>query len=411
MHMFWKKKEPVILTDKEKIDELLSRSVATILPTKEGLEKKFLSGERLRIYIGADATGPDLHLGHSTNFFFLERMRRLGHEIIVLFGDFTAMIGDPSDKSVARTRLSREEVEKNIETWEAQIAHVLDIHNKENPVRIERNSKWLSQLHFEDVVDLASHFTVQQMIERDMFERRIQDGKPVYVHEFMYPLMVGYDSVVLDVDIELGGNDQTFNMLAGRTLQKAKGGKDKYVVATTLLENPVTGKKLMSKSEGGYVSLQDEPNDMYGKVMALPDEAMIQLFIDATWLPMSEIKELEKQAQEDPKMVKMRLAREIVTIYHNKEAAQKAEQNFEQTFAQGGVPEDVEIATATPEDQLVDVLVAKGIVKSKSEFRRLVEGGAISVVDGEKVADTNAKVRVGVYKVGKRRFLKVEVKK
>jgi tyrosyl-tRNA synthetase len=407
--MFGFNKQTPINTDTTKIDELLSRSVAAILPTKEGLTKKFLSGERLRIYIGADATGPDLHLGHSTNFFFLERMRRLGHEIIVLFGDFTAMIGDPTDKSVARVQLTKEEVEKNISTWEKQISHVLDLYNKENPVRIERNSTWLSKLTFSDVVDLASNFTVQQMIERDMFEKRISEGKPVYVHEFMYPLMVGYDSVVLDVDIELGGNDQTFNMLAGRTLQKVKGKRDKSVVATTLLVNPSTGKKLMSKSEGGYVSLQDTPQDMYGKVMALPDVVVRQLFIDATWVSLDEIESIMASQQDHPKETKMRLARELVTIYHSAKHAAQAEQNFEATFSKGGVPEDVEVLTVLPGSILIDVLVAHSVVSSKTDFRRLVKEGAVSVVEGEKVSDVNAQAVSGTYRIGKKRFVKIVV--
>jgi len=303
-------------------------------------------------------------------------------------------------------------VEENIATWKDQINCVLDLHNKDNPVRIERNSKWLSKLNFEDVVDLASNFTVQQMVERDMFENRIKEGKPVYVHEFMYPLMVGYDSVVLDVDIELGGNDQTFNMLAGRTLQKVKGGKDKFVVATTLLENPLTGKKLMSKSEGGYVSLQDVPNEMYGKIMALPDETIIPLFVDATWCSVKEIAVFAKEVKTHPKETKMKLARTIVSIYHNEEEAAQAEKNWEAAFSKGGVPEVVDEIVAKPKTKLADVFMSEKVVNSKSELRRLVESGAVTHTEtGEKVLDMNKIAKIGIYKIGKKRFVKIVVKK
>lgn len=406
--MFFNKK-PQVVVDEQKIDVLLSRSVSTILPSKDELKKEFMSGRRLKIYIGADATGPDLHLGHATNFFFLERMRQLGHEIVILFGDFTAMIGDPSDKDATRVRLSKEEVEKNIQTWKKQISKVLKVDDKNNPVIFEKNSKWLSKLSFEKVVDLASNFTVQQMIERDMFDKRIKEGKPVYVHEFLYPLMVGYDSVVLDVDIELGGNDQTFNMLAGRTLQKNLTGKNKFVVATTLLQNPVTGKKLMSKSEGGYVSLQDDPKNMYGKIMALPDEVIKPLFIDGTWLSDEEISDLDGMISEDPKAAKMRLAREIVSIYHNKHTAEKEEKSWVDTFSKGGVPEGVQIIKATANKGLIDVLVENKILESRGEFRRLVEAGGIKKADGSQIKDPNALVETDTYKIGKKRFLKIEV--
>lgn len=408
--MFWKNDKKVeIDIDEVNIDELLSRSIANILPDKEGLKKELLSGRRLRIYIGADATGPDLHLGHSTNLFFMERMRRLGHEVIILFGDFTAMIGDPTDKDATRVRLTKEQVNENIKTWKKQIAHVLDTDNKDNPVRFEKNSKWLSKLDFGEIVNIASNFTVQQMIERDMFDTRLKGGKPIYLHEFLYPLMVAYDSLVLDVDIELGGNDQTFNMLGGRTLQKNVSGKNKFVVATTLLENPNTGKKLMSKSEGGYVSLQDKPSDMYGKIMALPDEVIIPLFIDATWISLKQIDGLKTRVMSGPKELKMELAREIVTIYHDKEIALATEKDFQQTFSGGGVPEDIEEVSARSGELLVDLLVFRGIVSSRGDFKRLQKEGAIKI-DGERIDDIQTKLEKDVtVKIGKRRFVKVVI--
>src|SRR6266403_2544048 len=236
------------MNTKEKIEEVLTRSIDTVYPSKEVVLKALSSGKPLRIYMGIDPTATYVHLGHSTNYIILKRFHELGHKIIVLIGDFTAMIGDPSDKSAARKKLTKEDVENNLKTFKEQIGKILDFSNKENPIEFRFNSEWLAKLTFEDSVALASHFTVQQMIERDTFEKRLKDQKPLYVHEFFYPLMQGYDSVALEADIEIGGTDQTFNMLAGRTLVKTYKQREKFVISTTLLENPVTGEKLMSKS-------------------------------------------------------------------------------------------------------------------------------------------------------------------
>jgi tyrosyl-tRNA synthetase len=395
------------------IDEVLTRSISTILPTKEGLKTLLKSGKRLRVYIGADATGPDLHLGHSTNFILLERLRRLGHEVIVLFGDFTAMIGDPTDKTSARVKLSKEEVDANIKTWKSQIEKIVDFKDGKNPARLVKNSDWLSKLRFADIIEIASHFTVQHMIERDMFEKRIAEKKPVYLHEFFYPLMQGYDSAVLDVDIEIGGNDQLFNMLAGRILQKKINNHEKFVLATTLLTDPKTGKKLMSKSEGGYVSLQDAPSDMYGKIMALPDEALVQLFIDCTLLPMTEIHTIEENLKKglNPRDVKARLAKEIVTMYHNADDAAAAEEHFINTFKKGGMSSESKEVYVKQGALLVDVLLLEGIVESKSEFRRLVAAGAVRALDtDQKITDEKATIQNAVdLKVGKQRFVKLRL--
>src|SRR3989344_1890200 len=230
----------------KEINELLTRSVAKILPTKNGLREALESGKRLRIYIGTDATETSLHIGHATNYMILEKLRKLGHEVIFLVGDFTARIGDPTDKNeTARKQLTREQVELNVKTWIDQVKPVIDVDNKENPVRVLYNNDWLSILTFEDVINLASNFTVQQMIERDMFQVRMQSEKPLYLHEMFYPLMQGYDSVAMDVDIDMCGMDQKFNALAGRTLLKKLKNKDKFVLITTLLVNPITGEKMM----------------------------------------------------------------------------------------------------------------------------------------------------------------------
>lgn len=400
-------------TDPIKIEEILNRSVQNILPSKDVFRKALLSGKKLRIYIGADATGTKLHIGHATNFMILERLRQLGHEVIILFGDFTAMIGDPSGKDAMRKALTKSAVNKNLKTWKDQVSKVVKIGGLDNGAKIVTNSSWLSKMNFADVVKLASNFTVQQMLERDMFQKRLEEKKPIYLHEFFYPLMQGQDSVALDVDVEVGGNDQTFNMLAGRTLQKIARNKEKFVVATTLLINPKTGKKLMSKSEGNVIGLDDEYHDMFGKCMALPDETIISVFTDCTYVPMNEIEEIKKQLSSgmNPRDAKIRLAKEIVTIYHDKEKADKAEKDFIETFKKGGLPENLEEIKTENGKLLMELLVENKIVSSKTDFRRLVTENAVSnAVSGEKIIDVNFKIHSEItLKIGKKRFVKITI--
>ncbi len=402
-----------MISHNEELEELLSRGISYIFPSKEELKERLLSGGKLRVYLGADATGPELHIGHAKNLIVLERMRRLGHEAILLFGDFTARIGDPTDKMAARKRLSKEEVERNLKDWENQAGKVLNFEDAKNPAKITRNSAWLERLALGDVIDIASSVTVQQMLERDMFQERIQERKPIYLHEFLYPLMQGYDSVAMDVDVEIGGNDQLFNMLVGRDLLKKYKNKNKFVIVTTLLEDPSTGKKLMSKSEGGYIALSDAPSDMYGKAMALPDEAIIQIFTGCTWAPLEEIKKYEDAlAQgENPRDIKMKLARELVKTYHNERVAEEAERAFIAAFQKKKLPEDVQEITARHGDFLGKTLVQNGILKSNAEFRRLVEEGAVHDMEsGETIDDhTFLLTKDAVFRVGKRRFVRVRV--
>ena len=251
-----------ISTDKRAIDEIVSRSIAEIYPSKDAFAKKLHEGKQLTFYVGIDPTADYVHLGHSTNYLLLERLHKLGHKIIVLVGDFTAMIGDPSDKTSMRTPLTEEEVKTNLKSFKDQIGKILDFESKDNPIEFKFNSQWLSPLTFKDSVELASNFTVQQMLERDAFEKRIKQQKPLFVHEFFYPLMQGYDSVAMNVDGEIGGTDQTFNMLAGRTLLKRYKNKEKFVITTTLLENPETGEKMMSKSLGTGIGINEPPKEM-----------------------------------------------------------------------------------------------------------------------------------------------------
>ncbi|MBP6925514.1 MAG: tyrosine--tRNA ligase [Candidatus Pacebacteria bacterium] len=407
------KKQVKIDTDPKKIDELLSRSVKEILPSREDLKTRLLSGERLKIYIGTDATGSSLHLGHATNYLILEKFRALGHEVVFLIGDFTSRIGDPTDKGAARIPLSREQVQQNTKTWLKQIQPIIDINNKTNPVKVLYNHDWLAALTFEEILALSSHFTVQQMIERDMFDKRLQEGKPIYLHEFFYPLMQGYDSVAMNVDIEMCGNDQKFNALVGRTLLKKINNKEKFVFITTLLENPKTKEKMMSKSQGTGVYLDASAEDMYGGVMAQPDENISQLFIDATKLSLEEIGNI-LHAQ-DPKTQKMRLAHEVVVIYHGVHRADEAQAHWEKTFSKKEIPEDTKKVHVKVKIPLVEVLIKQGLVKSKTEFRKLVEEGAIKFhgeIEERKIIDPNSLVEEsGALKIGKRRFLKIIVTK
>jgi tyrosyl-tRNA synthetase len=397
---------------KQKIEEVLTRSVDTVYPSKEVVAEALSSGKKMRIYMGIDPTATYVHLGHSTNYIILKRFHELGHKVVVLIGDFTAMIGDPSDKSAARKKLTKEDVENNLKTFKEQIGKILDFENKENPIEFRFNSEWLAKLTFEDSVSLASHFTVQQMIERDTFQKRLKDQKPLYVHEFFYPLMQGYDSVALDADIEIGGTDQTFNMLAGRTLVKAYQQKEKFVIATTLLENPVTGEKLMSKSLGTGIGIDEDQFAMYTKVMQLPDEAILQCFIDCTYISMNEIQTLENRikAGENPRDIKMILADEIVKIYHGEEASKKAQEYFVQIFNKKEVAQEGIVEVLAEGKTLEDILVQENIVSSKSDLRRLVESGSVSNFETKEIVSLDQVKEIAtpaVYKIGKSRIIRI----
>lgn len=402
-----------IIIDEKKIDAVLERSVAEILPGKKELKELMMSGRQLKIYIGADATGPALHLGHATNYMILERFRQLGHKVVILIGDFTARIGDPTDKLAARKQLTREDVKKNVKTWLKQLKPIINMKDKENPVEIVYNHNWLAKMKFEEVIDLASNFTVQQMLERDMFEKRIKDEKPIYVHEFFYPLMQGYDSVVLDVDMEMCGTDQKFNALVGRTLMRKLKNKEKFVLITTLLENPITGGKMMSKSLGTGVFLDESPENMYGKIMAQPDENLPQLFVDCTSLEMDEVSQIKEYLKSgvNPRDIKMRLAHEITKIYHGERKAKKAQKNFVKMFQKKEIPDEMKIIKLGDETiNVIDLLKVSGLVGSNSEARRLIIEKAIKK-DGELIGDINLEIKLTpagfVLQRGKRQFVKV----
>jgi tyrosyl-tRNA synthetase len=402
-----------VITDEKKIDEILTRSVSKIYPSKEALKSALLSGKQMRVYIGIDPTATYVHIGHSTNYILLKKFHELGHKIIVLIGDFTARIGDPSDKTSLRKKLSISEIKNNLKTYKKQIGKIIDFNDKKNPVQIAFNSKWLAQMPFEEVMELASNFTIQQMMERDMFQKRIKENKPIYMHEFFYPLMQGYDSVALNADIEIGGTDQTFNMLAGRILVKNLQGREKFIITTTLLENPITKEKLMSKSLGTGIGLDEPPTDMYGKIMSQADENIPQLFTDCTYVEMDEINEMNKKLKEgkiNPRDLKMKLAHEIVKIYHGEKKAKEAEENFIKTFQKKEIPDKMEVLKGSIGDLLGNVLVENKILSSKGEWRRLIGGRAIHDLDrNSAILDPNFKIeKTLTLKIGKKRFLRIK---
>lgn len=378
------------------MSNVLTRGITNITP-KDLAEKKIASKKPLRIYLGIDPTGTHLHLGHSVPLRKLQAFADAGHEVIFLIGSFTAMIGDPTGRDAMRSALTKEEVEKNFEDYKKQAGKILDF----SRVQIRYNHEWLETLGFEDIVKLSSHFTVQQMIARDMFQKRLQENNPITVTEFLYPLMVGYDSVVLDVDCELGGNDQYFNMLAGRTLQTALGKRDKFVLTTKLIEG--TDGRKMSKTYNNCIYLDDDANEMFGKVMSIHDNLMETYFECCTDV---DIKEVQKILKNNPRDAKVRLAKEIVTLYHSAHAADACEKEFTTVFTEGGLPEDIPEVTVKRGAKLIDVLVSQKLQTSNSEARRLIEQGGLKKGDTV-IQSIDALAEEGVYKVGKRKFLRI----
>jgi len=400
------------MNKEEKIDQLLTRGVSEVLPSAESLKVALQGRKKLKIYIGIDPTSPMLHIGHAIGLRKLREFQDLGHEVILLLGSFTAMIGDPTDKTAVRTQLTQKEVLKNAVTYKEQAGKILNFEGK-NPVKLMFNHKWLQKMNFSEVVNLASHFTVQQMLERDMFETRIKEGKPVYVHEFMYPLMQGYDSVAMDVDAEIGGSDQTFNMLAGRTLQRQINGREKFVITMKLLEN-AEGKK-MSKSEGGFIALNDSAKDIFGKLMAMDDSMILPYMELATDYAPEEIAGARKQLalQVNPREIKAELAERVSAMYHGKKEARKAREGFDKVFKAGETPEDIELKKLV-NTNIIDVLIEVGFASSKSEARRLVDQNSVKL-DGVVITSYEQELQGltkegNVLQKGKRHFVKIKNK-
>jgi len=406
MLSFKKDIKPVV--DNQKIEDLLTRSVENIYPNKDFLKDRLLRGERVHIYLGIDPTGPTLHIGHMIIIRKLQQFQQMGHKVTLLIGDFTATIGDPTGKSETRKVLSSAEVSKNCKLYKKQTSTLLSFTGS-NKASIVYNSKWLSKMGFADVLNLSSYMTVEQMLKRDMFEKRILEKKPIYIHEFLYPLLQGYDSVALDVDGEIGGNDQTFNMLVGRDLVKHINKKEKFVITMKLLADS-SGKK-MGKSEGNMISLLDIPSNMFGKIMSWTDGMILPAFELCTSIPLSDIEIIKNDLKSgvNPKELKVKLAKEIISTFYDRKLADDAALQFEHTFSSGLVPNDVVEVEVSKDSLLVDVLLKQGLVSSKTEFRRLVDEGAILNIDTDyKIEDYHYKIVDNlVVKVGKRRFLKI----
>jgi len=389
-------------------DEQIRRNME--LELRERLEESVRSGRPLRVYCGYDPSAPDLHLGHTVTMRKLAQFQELGHQAIFLIGDFTGLIGDPSDKDSARRQQTPEEVADKAKTYVDQAYKILD----PQKTIIRRNSEWLADLTFTDVIELASHFTVQQFLARDRFAHRHAKGDPIWVHEFLYALMQGYDAVSLQTDLQIGGTDQLFNLLAGRKLMEAFGLRPQICLTFPILVG-TDGVLRMSKSTGNYIGIDEPPQEMYGKVMSIPDQAMSNYMNLVTrWTP-AEIAGVEADlaaGKLHPRDAKMRLAFEIVEIFHGTEEARKAEEHFRTVFQQRELPPDMPEFTLAEPLNVVDLLHAAGLVRSKSEGRRLVQQGAVRL-DGEKVNDIAALVTVEdkgrVLQVGKRRFVKLVV--
>jgi len=388
----------------------LKRGTDEILVEAE-LLKKLNEGRSLRIKAGFDPTAPDLHLGHTVLINKLKQFQDLGHEVLFLIGDFTGMIGDPTGKNVTRKPLTRDDVIENAKTYEQQIFKILD----PEKTLVMFNSSWMNAMSSADLIQLAAKNTVARMLERDDFSKRYKGGQPIAIHEFLYPLIQGYDSVAMKADVELGGTDQKFNLLVGRQLQETYGQKPQVVMTMPILEG-LDGVQKMSKSLNNYIGIADAPDDMFGKIMSISDDLMWRYFELLSFRSMQEIAEWNKACQQgaNPRNYKVQLAQEIIVRFHDQASAVKALENFEAQFKRGAIPDDIpEIElTATSEGYAIALLLKDaGLTSSTSESNRMVKQGAVKI-DGEKLVDGKLLIYAGtehVYQVGKRKFAKVKI--
>jgi tyrosyl-tRNA synthetase len=399
------------ITDEKKIERVLTRGVEQILDEKEKFKKLLMSGKQIKLYCGYDPTAPSLHIGNAISIKKLGEFQKLGHKVIFLIGDFTTLIGDPTDKEATRPKLTREEILKNCKNYQKQASAFLDFEG-DNAVEVRYNSEWSDKMSFRDLIELSSNFTVQQMMQRDMFQKRIEEEKPIYLHEFLYPLAQAQDSVAMDVDLEIGGNDQLFNMMRGRELQRTINNREKFVMTLKILADD-TGKK-MGKSEGNAVFLDQSPENIYGAIMSWPDGFIANTFELMTDVSMDEIEKMREDMKNDavnPKDLKMRLAKEITEKFHGKEQSDKAEQDFVNKFQKKDLSMDVSELKVEKENSLVQILVENGLAESNSDAKRKIQQGGVSV-DGEKIElgaeisdDWNGKI----LKVGKKDFRKIKI--
>lgn len=398
---------------------LLKRGVAEIVPEEElvkKLEKSIKEKKALNIKLGLDPTAPDLHLGHTVVLRKLKQFQDLGHQVIIVLGDATGCVGDPSGKSETRKQLSQEVVLTNAATYQEQLFKVLN----PDKTKVVFNSSWFNKMEFIEVLNLASKYTVARMLEREDFSHRFKDGRPISIHEFFYPLMQGYDSVALEADVELGGTDQKFNLLMGRTLQKEFGQEPQVTLMMPIIEG-TDGVQKMSKSLGNYVGINESSDEIYGKLMSIPDELVIRYFELVTEVPMEEVKSMAaglEKGELHPKEIKQKLAREVVTMYHSQKAALVAEERFNNLFQKGVLPDDmpeVQLGQNQLEDgkiSIIKLLVSTKLASTTSEARRLIQQGGVKINE-EKVSNIDEKIIVEdgtVVRAGKRKFLRLKVK-
>ncbi len=406
-----------MVTDVQTQLAVIKRGAEEIIPEEELERKLRKSIERnvpLKVKLGLDPTAPDIHLGHTVVLQKLRQFQGLGHQVIIIIGDFTGRIGDPTGKSETRKQLTEEEILANAETYKEQIFKILD----PEKTRVVFNSEWLAPLKFQDIIELSAKVTVARMLERDDFSKRYHANRPISIHEFFYPLMQGYDSIALEADIEIGGTDQKFNLLMGRTLQKEYGQEPQVALTMPILEG-LDGVQKMSKSLGNYIGINDDPKEIYGKTMSITDDLIIRYFELVTSLSLEEIKGI-KQAMDkgaNPRDYKMKLAWQLVKQYHGEEAADAAREEFKKVFQKGDLPEDIPEISVTP-DMLEDgtvwlpkLVVHCGLTASTSEARRMIRQGAVRV-DDRRIEDMDYRLKVedgSVLRVGKRRFARLKL--
>lgn len=393
----------------DKIEELLTRGVANIIPSKDKLKDLLQSGKKLNIYLGIDPTATRIHLGHAVPLRKLQTFAELGHNVTFLIGDFTALIGDTSDKDTERPVLTSDEIEKNFQTYKKQAEKILDF----SKVKVVHNSEWLSKLSYKDVISLMQRFSLNDFISRELIKKRLNEGKRIGLHEVQYPIMQGYDSYFLDTNIQIGGTDQTFNMQAGRTLQKDLRNKESFILAMEFLEG--TDGRKMSKSWGNAIWLEDSPNDMYAKIMAIKDDLILQYYTLGTNMPFSDIEKVKNRLAEEnnPMEIKKELAYYLVSELHFEKDAKNAQEHFEKTVQQKELPTDIPEFTWSPGQLLADLMVEAELATSKSEAKRLIDQGGVTI-DEEVIIDPNAPFSGtdgSIVRVGKRKFVKIKTNK
>jgi tyrosyl-tRNA synthetase len=391
-------------TDENKIKDLLEKNVEEV-SIKSELEAALKSGEVLRIKLGIDPTGPKIHLGRAIPLRKLRDFQKMGHQVVLIVGDFTAQVGDASDKTEKRPMITRMQIDENLKDYKSQIGKILDLEKTE----FVYNNDWLGKLTFKDVSELSECFTVQQMLARRNFKDRYERGVEISLREFLYPIMQGYDSVAVKADVEIGGFDQLFNLKAGRVIQDHYGMKKQNIMTGVMLDG--TDGRKMSTSWGNIITIVDEPNDMFGKLMSLRDDLIVKYFRLCTDREESFILDIENKLKEgeNPRDMKMLLAEDIVTLYHNEKLATLAKNNFVETFQKGGIPDDVPEVLGADGDLFSDLALKAGAVESKTEWKRLVEDGAVSFEDGTALTDYKEIAKSCILKIGKRRFLRIRL--